>query len=128
MCTRLFRTLTSLSRTQPLLSNSKNIKSPQIRWKSNRDAGDSQKFRINTTLFYVAGGGMLVVGFSYAAVPLYSMFCQAYSYGGTTATHDSKDIGKMNRIENRVIKIKFNADIGASMRWNFKPQQYEIKV
>lgn len=34
----------------------------------------------------------------------------------------------MNKIEDRIIKIQFNADIGASMRWNFKPQQHEIKV
>lgn len=34
----------------------------------------------------------------------------------------------MKRIGNRVIKIQFNADTAASMRWNFKPQQYELKV
>lgn len=34
----------------------------------------------------------------------------------------------MEKIKDRVLTIKFNADIGASMRWNFRPQQYEIKV
>lgn len=34
----------------------------------------------------------------------------------------------MKRVGNRVITIQFNADTAASMRWNFKPQQYEIKV
>uniref|UniRef100_A0A182MFD7 Cytochrome c oxidase assembly protein COX11, mitochondrial n=1 Tax=Anopheles culicifacies TaxID=139723 RepID=A0A182MFD7_9DIPT len=34
----------------------------------------------------------------------------------------------MQKVKDRVLKIKFNADIGASMRWNFKPQQTEIKV
>lgn len=73
---------------------------------------------------------MLTVGMSYAAVPLYRMFCAAYSYGGTTGTagHDGSKVQSMEKVEDRVIKIKFNADIGASMRWNFKPQQYEIKV
>jgi cytochrome c oxidase assembly protein subunit 11 len=126
MCTRLFRSLAAFARTQPMLGYTRTTKFPQIRWKSS--GNESQNFRIKTTLFYAAGGGMLVVGFSYAAVPLYSMFCQAYSYGGTTATHASKDIEQMSRIEDRVLKIKFNADIGASMRWNFKPQQYEIRV
>lgn len=66
---------------------------------------------------------------SYAAVPLYRMFCAAYSYGGTTGVgHDGEKVENMKRVADRIIKIKFNADIGASMRWNFKPQQYEIKV
>ena len=57
------------------------------------------------------------------------MFCSAYSYGGTTGVgHDGDKVESMKRVADRVIKIKFNADIGASMRWNFKPQQYEIKV
>lgn len=34
----------------------------------------------------------------------------------------------MKRVDNRVITIQFNADTAASMRWNFKPQQYEVKV
>lgn len=34
----------------------------------------------------------------------------------------------MKKVEDRIIKIRFNADIGASMRWNFRPQQHEIKV
>lgn len=42
--------------------------------------------------------------------------------------HDAADIETMERVKNRVISVKFNADLAASMRWNFKPQQYEIKV
>jgi len=90
---------------------------------------NSQKFKIRSTLYYAAGLSVLTVGLSYAAVPLYRMFCAAYSYGGTTGVgHDSEKVETMMRIADRIIKIKFNADIGASMRWNFKPQQYEIKV
>lgn len=54
---------------------------------------------------------------------------KAYAYGGTTAEgHDVVKVSTMTTDQNRVIKIRFNADIGSSMRWNFKPQQYEIKV
>jgi cytochrome c oxidase assembly protein subunit 11 len=57
------------------------------------------------------------------------MFCAAYAYGGTTGVgHDSDKVENMTKVPDRILKIKFNADIGASMRWNFKPQQYEIKV
>lgn len=34
----------------------------------------------------------------------------------------------MKKFPDRVIKISFNADLSASMLWNFKPQQHEIKV
>uniref|UniRef100_U5EF77 Cytochrome c oxidase assembly protein COX11, mitochondrial n=1 Tax=Corethrella appendiculata TaxID=1370023 RepID=U5EF77_9DIPT len=102
----------------------------QIRNLSNQSQNDSAKsLKIKSTLNYVIAAGVLAVGLSYAAVPLYRMFCQAYSYGGTTGQgHDADKVARMKRIADRIIKIKFNADIGASMRWNFKPQQYEIKV
>lgn len=35
-----------------------------------------QSTRIKSTLYYVTAAGVLIGGFSYAAVPLYRMFCQ----------------------------------------------------
>lgn len=96
---------------------------------SQQNLSAGRKLKLRSTLYYVTAAGVLAVGLSYAAVPLYRMFCQAYSYGGTTSQgHDAEKIETMKRRENRILKIRFNADIGASMRWNFKPQQYEIKV
>ncbi|XP_055532865.1 cytochrome c oxidase assembly protein COX11, mitochondrial [Wyeomyia smithii] len=96
----------------------------------NRSPTDAaRQHKIRTTLYYVAAAGVMTVGLSYAAVPLYRMFCQAYSYGGTTGQgHAGDKVESMQRVKDRVIKVTFNADIGASMRWNFKPQQPEIKV
>lgn len=97
--------------------------------KSNNSHEAIRNLKIKSTLYYVTAAGVICVGFSYAAVPLYRMFCAAYSYGGTTgSTHDGSTVENMEKIKDRIIKIKFNADIGASMRWNFKPQQCEIKV
>lgn len=91
--------------------------------------GAEAKKRLKSTLYYISAAGVLAAGLSYAAVPLYRMFCQAYSYGGTTAVgHDADKIEGMRPIRNRDIKIRFNADVSASMRWNFKPQQIEIIV
>ncbi|XP_015516491.1 cytochrome c oxidase assembly protein COX11, mitochondrial [Neodiprion pinetum] len=88
-----------------------------------------RKTNLRATLHYVTAAGVLAVGLSYAAVPLYRLFCRAYSYGGTTATgHDASKIETMKSIQNRQFKVRFNADVGASMRWNFKPQQNEIDV
>lgn len=97
--------------------------------RARNDAEAARKLRLRSTLYYITAGGVLIVGLSYAAVPLYSIFCQAYSYGGTTSQgHDAEKVEHMKKVQDRVLKIRFNADIGSSMRWNFKPQQYEIKV
>ncbi|PSN28986.1 Cytochrome c oxidase assembly protein COX11 [Blattella germanica] len=85
--------------------------------------------KLRSTVYYIAATAVLTVGLSYAAVPLYRMFCQSYSYGGTLGSgHDADKVETMTKIPDRIIKIKFNADTAASMRWNFKPQQTEIKV
>lgn len=92
-------------------------------------SGDQRTKNIKSTLYYIMAAGVVTVGMSYAAVPLYRMFCQAYSYGGTTAQgHDSSKVESMTAVKHKPIKIKFNADTAASMRWNFKPQQTEITV
>lgn len=99
-------------------------KSPKLNQKDT-----SRNKKIRSTLYYVSAAGVLTVGLSYAAVPLYRMFCQAYSYGGTTAVgHDTSKIETMSSVKHRPLTIRFNADTASSMRWNFKPQQTEITV
>ncbi|CAG7837341.1 unnamed protein product [Allacma fusca] len=69
------------------------------------------------------------MGASYCAVPLYRIFCQSMSYGGTTATHDdTKSLSTLQKKKDREIKIRFNADRAASFQWNFRPEQSEIYV
>ncbi|KAK2584911.1 hypothetical protein KPH14_002507 [Odynerus spinipes] len=87
-----------------------------------------QKQKLRSTAFYVTGIGVLIAGLSYAAVPLYRIFCQAYSYGGTTTGHDTSKLEYMKPNKERKIKVRFNADTAASMQWNFKPLQREITV
>ena len=94
-----------------------------------KNTNNTQKTRVKSTLYYVTAAGVVTAGLSYAAVPLYRLFCQAYSYGGTTQTgHDAAKVETMSAVKHRPIKIKFNADTAASMRWNFRPQQSEITV
>lgn len=84
---------------------------------------------MRSSLLYWSGFGVLVLGFTYAAVPLYRIFCQAYNYGGTlSANHDSSKLRYVKPIKDKVINVKFNADTAATMQWNFKPQQSCIKV
>ena len=56
-------------------------------------------------------------GASYAAVPLYRVFCQTTNYGGTISKgHDSEKVETMKKSEERLLTIKFNADTAAQMR------------
>lgn len=123
--------------------------------KRSRSSNDYQKNNIRSTVYYLSSLGILTVGLSYAAVPLYKMFCQvsiflliytyqytyklshknidsliqAFSYGGTLSHNieDSK-VETMRPVRNREIKIHFTADTSSSMQWSFKPLQNEIKV
>ncbi|KAG7205776.1 hypothetical protein KM043_007723 [Ampulex compressa] len=49
------------------------------------------KQRARSITLYVSGIGVLVVGLSYAAVPLYRVFCQAFSYGGTVTSNSGQN-------------------------------------
>ncbi|XP_026499938.1 cytochrome c oxidase assembly protein COX11, mitochondrial [Vanessa tameamea] len=91
--------------------------------------GTHEQKKIGSTLNYMIALGVMTVGLSYAAVPLYRIFCQAYSYGGTTGQAEADvSVSKMKAVKDRPLKIRFNADVASSMQWNFKPQQTDITV
>ncbi|KAM5125439.1 cytochrome c oxidase assembly protein COX11, mitochondrial-like isoform 2-T2 [Mantella aurantiaca] len=47
--------------------------------------------------------------------------------GGTpVAGHSAEQIPCMEPVKDRVIKVTFNADVHASLHWNFRPQQSNI--
>jgi len=66
----------------------------------------------------------VMVGFSYAAVPLYDMFCRLTGFGGTTqvAAKAPDNPGE------RVVTIRFNGDTAQGLPWAFRPERVEMKV
>ncbi|XP_022080492.1 cytochrome c oxidase assembly protein COX11, mitochondrial-like isoform X2 [Acanthaster planci] len=90
---------------------------------------EAWQHRNKSVMFYGVALVILVIGFSYAAVPLYTVFCQATGLGGqATKGHNIDLVEDMLPVRGRPISVRFNADTAASMRWNFRPQQLEIKV
>ncbi|KAK6170075.1 hypothetical protein SNE40_018554 [Patella caerulea] len=82
-----------------------------------------------SVIIYICAAGIFMLGMSYAGVPLYRMFCQATGLGGKAVQgHDIDKVEKMTAVKDRILKIRFNADVASSMRWNFKPLQSEVKV
>lgn len=71
---------------------------------------------------------VLVVGsmtaLSFAAVPLYRLFCQVTGFGGTTQTA----IAAPDAIFDRLITVRFNSDIAPDLPWAFQPVQREVQV
>jgi cytochrome c oxidase assembly protein subunit 11 len=67
-------------------------------------------------------GGM--VGMSYAAVPLYRMFCQLTGYGGTTQRVDHYS----DRILDRTITVRFDSNVAGGLPWRFEPAAREVTM
>lgn len=67
-------------------------------------------------------GGML--GLSFAAVPLYRLFCQVTGFGGTPRIDAAASPGAVDR----TITIRFNADVNRGMPWKFSPVQREVTL
>ncbi|MFZ4381494.1 MAG: cytochrome c oxidase assembly protein [Sandarakinorhabdus sp.] len=65
--------------------------------------------------------GML--GVSFAAVPLYRMFCQVTGYGGTT----QRAIAPSQTMLDRKIEVLFDANV-RGLAWKFEPVQGRIDV
>ncbi|MBT4879406.1 MAG: cytochrome c oxidase assembly protein [Alphaproteobacteria bacterium] len=83
----------------------------------------SQKKKKHTGIILgVLAVGML--GMAYASVPLYRIFCQKTGYGGTTQVAPTlPDV-----ITNRLVTVRFNADVNRDLPWEFKPLQKEVTV
>ncbi|XP_054622968.1 cytochrome c oxidase assembly protein COX11, mitochondrial [Dunckerocampus dactyliophorus] len=106
-----------------------NVHSRGVKSRKRQSQEEQRKTRNKTVLTYVAAAGVGMVGLSYAAVPLYRLYCQATGLGGTAvAGHDTDLVETMEPVKERVIKVAFNADTHASIQWNFRPQQTEIFV
>ena len=65
-----------------------------------------------------------MVGLSYAAVPLYRLFCQVTGFGGTPGTAQAMPAVAGERM----ITVRFNADVDSRLPWRFTPGQREIEV
>ncbi len=65
-----------------------------------------------------------MVGASFAAVPLYRMFCQVTGFDGTPrqASQAPRTIG------DREVTVLFDANIGNGLGWSFRPAQRSVKV
>ncbi|XP_032826110.1 cytochrome c oxidase assembly protein COX11, mitochondrial [Petromyzon marinus] len=100
------------------------------RAQSNFGPGSGPYTRKNrTSLAYIIATVTGMLGLSYAAVPLYRLYCQATGLGGqAVAGHGTEGVATMRPVRERAIRVIFNADVHAGLLWNFRPQQSEVNV
>lgn len=72
----------------------------------------------------LAGLVAAMVGLSFAAVPLYRMFCQATGYGGTPQRVEQAS----DTVLERTIRVRFDANVAQGLTWKFEPLDRVIEV
>ena len=89
-----------------------------------RTPGKAGSRRRAATALVLGGVVCGMVGLAFGAVPLYKLFCQVTGFGGTTqvAEEAPAEIGE------RLVTVRFNADIARDLPWYFKPEQREMTV
>jgi cytochrome c oxidase assembly protein subunit 11 len=65
-----------------------------------------------------------MVGMSFAAIPLYRLFCAATGYGGTPSIGPAAAPGSSGQS----IRVRFNADTNPGLPWTFAPDQLEVSL
>jgi cytochrome c oxidase assembly protein subunit 11 len=74
----------------------------------------------------LAATGVVVamLGLAYASVPLYELFCRVTGFGGTTQRSDAAP----GAVSERLVTVRFNADVAHGMPWSFQPVQRQVQV
>lgn len=73
-----------------------------------------------------AAAALGMLGMAYAAVPLYTLFCQVTGYGGTTQRAQKPS----DTVLDRVVTIRFDANVAPGLGWTFHPVQQtkDVKI
>ena len=77
----------------------------------------------NLTPILLAGVFVLMLGLSYAAVPLYDLFCRVTGFGGTTQV--SKEAPKI--VLDKVVSVRFDTNVN-NLPWDFKAKSNVMDV
>ncbi len=76
------------------------------------------------TALYATGLVAFMVGMSFAAVPLYDLFCRVTGYGGTTAEGSGSDT-----VLDETISVRFDASKSREMEWEFRaPEVRTVEI
>lgn len=69
-----------------------------------------------------------MVALSFAAVPLYKLFCATTGYGGTTQRVEAAALPDQRRLTGATIKVRFDGNTSPGVPWQFRPETNEVIV
>ena len=85
------------------------------------------KRRLRRDALIAAACGVLVavmVGASFAAIPLYKIFCQVTGFAGTTQVASNAPQHELAR----ELTIRFDSNVAPGLPWRFEPEQNSIRL
>jgi cytochrome c oxidase assembly protein subunit 11 len=91
------------------------------------NAPSPERKSLRRDMLVAASCGVLVaamVGASFAAIPLYNMFCRATGFAGTTQV---SRIAPKHELA-RELTIRFDSNVMPGLPWKFMPEQNSIKL
>jgi cytochrome c oxidase assembly protein subunit 11 len=89
--------------------------------------GKAPNVKTTRTALICAGVVMGMTGLSFAAVPLYDMFCKATGFGGTPRIA-AEGVAGAGRILDRTMKLRFDANVAPNLGWRFEAESGEIAL
>ena len=76
------------------------------------------------TPFVLAGIFLIMLGLSYASVPLYDLFCRVTGFGGTTQV--SKEAPKI--VLDKTIELRFDTNVQSNLSWSFDIEEKLMNI
>jgi cytochrome c oxidase assembly protein subunit 11 len=80
--------------------------------------------RHKAVAFSVAATVAIMLGMSYAAVPLYKIFCSVTGYGGTPRVAEAAPTTRGTR----TLTVRFDANVAPGLPWAFAPETPSIRL
>ena len=76
------------------------------------------------TPLLLAGIFVFMLGLSFAAVPLYDLFCRVTGFGGTTQI--SKEAPKI--VLDKIVNVRLDTNVNSQLDWDFASNEKTLDV
>ena len=76
------------------------------------------------TPLVLAGIFLLMLGLSFAAVPLYDLFCRVTGFGGTTQV--AKEAPKI--VLDKIVNVRLDTNVNSELDWSFEVNEKTLDV
>ncbi len=106
--------------------NNRLIKELTVTVDKARQTSAQRSRRNGVTGGILVGFAAVMVGVAFASEPLYKAFCRVTGYGGTTQVAVAGD--QVASVSNKLVTVRFDANVNRSLPWRFLPVQREVRV